>query len=74
MEIKIFLLYWFCLSLIGLLLMSFRQDVNKFRNEAHFIITKGTFAHKITYIFIAFIFLPLTIPNSIKELYSNTKF
>jgi hypothetical protein len=68
MEIKILLLLWACLGFTGLLLMSFRRDVDKFRSEAHFIMTKGTFAHKITYVFIAIVLLPFTIPHSIQEL------
>jgi hypothetical protein len=68
MEIKIFYIIWVCLDLTGLLLMTFRSDVDKFRNEAHFIMTKGTFAHKITYVLIAITLLPLTIPRSIQEL------
>lgn len=68
MEIKIFYTIWICLDLTGLLLMTFRSDVDKFRNEAHFIMTKGTFAHKITYVLIAMVLLPLTIPRSIQEL------
>jgi hypothetical protein len=67
MEIKIFYIIWVCLDLTGLLLMTCRSDVDKFRNEAHFIMTKGTFAHKITYVLIAIVLLPLTIPRSIQE-------
>ena len=68
MEIKTLILFWSFLGLIGLMLMTLRRDVDKIKNEAHFIMTKGTFAHKITYVLIAFVILPLTILKSIQEL------
>ena len=68
MEIKILFIVWVCLDLTGLLLMTFRSDVDKFKNEAHFIMSKGTFLHKVTYTLIALVLLPFTIPYSIQEL------
>jgi hypothetical protein len=68
MEIRITLFIWFCLALLGLLLMSLRNDANKYRSDAYFIMTKGTFLHKVIYVLIAFFLLPFTIPKSIKLL------
>jgi uncharacterized membrane protein YdjX (TVP38/TMEM64 family) len=68
MEIKILFISWFSLGLIGLVLMNFRSDVDKFRSEAQFIMSKGTFFHKVTYVLIAIVLLPFTIPYSIQEM------
>ena len=71
MEIKILLFIWGCLGLFGLMLISFRPDVDKFINEANFIMKNSILSHKITYILLAIIFLPLTIPSSIEILLKN---
>jgi hypothetical protein len=62
---------WFSLSLVGGVLILIRDDSAKLMNDAHFIITKGTFLHKVTYIGVALILLPFTIPKSIQHLAKN---
>lgn len=68
MEIKFFIIIWLILVFLGCCLMYARTDVGKVISEAHFIMTKGTFFHKTTYLIIAFLLLPLTIPYSVKQL------
>lgn len=68
MEIKIFFILWFFLALVGLSLMSLRNDSDKYKVEAYFIFTKGTLLHKLTYVVIALALLPLSIFYSLKEL------
>lgn len=65
------MIIWLVLAIIGVGLMYARTDVSKVKSEAHFIMTKGTFIHKITYLIIAFLLLPLTIPYSLKQLFKR---
>jgi hypothetical protein len=68
MEIKFLIFIWLVLAMIGCCLMYLRTDVGKLISEANFIMTKGAFIHKTTYLIIAFLFLPITIPYSLREL------
>jgi len=71
MEIKFFMIIWLLLAMIGCCLMYLRTDVGKLISEANFIMTKGTFIHKTTYLIIAFLLLPITIPYSLKQLFKR---
>jgi hypothetical protein len=72
METKFYVfICWLSLSLIGLFLVSMRNDADKLQSEAHFIMTKGTLIHKLTYITIAFVLLPFTIPYSLKHFFKK---
>jgi hypothetical protein len=76
MEIRILfygLTIWFALNLIGLGLMFFRTDAEKYRKEADFILSKGTFAHKLTFVAMTWLILPFTIPYSIKNILNKNK-
>lgn len=75
MEIKYIYVFtvWFFLNVIGLMLMNLRKDVEKYRNEANFIMSKGTGLHKATYLLMLWIILPFTIPFSIKEFLNQKK-
>lgn len=76
MEIK-FVIYglivWFFFNLLGLGLMNFRKDVDKYRSEANLIMSKGTFAHKLTFVIMTWLILPFTIPYSVKHILNNKK-
>ena len=67
-NIILFTSIWFSLSFLGGILMLIREDTSKLMHDAHFIMTKGTFLHKVTYVVLAVLLLPFTIPSSIKNL------
>ena len=67
----LFISIWSSLSFIGGILMLLRDDSSKLIHDAEFIMTKGTFLHKITYVFIAILLLPFSIPKSIQNILNN---
>ena len=74
MEIEVLFyitIIWLTLNIIGIGLMYFRNDAEKYRKEADFILSKGTIAHKITFLFVSWFILPFTIPYSIKNIINN---
>lgn len=74
MEIKILfysLTIWLIFNLIGLFLMMFRTDVEKYQKEANFIMSKGTLVHKATFILLCWCILPFTIPYSLKNIFER---
>lgn len=64
----LFMSIWFSLSFLGGVLILLRDDSSKLLLDAHFIMTKGLFLHKVTYVVIAILLLPFTILKSIKHL------
>jgi len=67
-NFKLFISIWSILSFIGGLLILTREDSSKLLNDANFIMTKGKFIHKVTYVLIAVFLLPFTILSSINHL------
>lgn len=67
----LFISIWSSLSFVGGILMLLRDDSSKLIHDAEFIMTKGTFLHKITYVVIAILLLPFSIPKSIQNLLNN---
>lgn len=68
-NLMFFFSVYISLSIIGGVLIFMRDDTSKLIHDANFIMTKGTFLHKVTYIVIAIILLPFSIPQSIQYLY-----
>ncbi len=61
------LLVWFCLGAVGLLLMTFRRDAKMLFDELA-IMLQQKFPYWLISFFVIFLFLPLTIPYSIKKI------
>ena len=67
-NLFIFFSVWFSFSLFGGVLILFREDSTKLLGDAQFIMTKGAFLHKVTYVLIAIFLLPFSIPRTIEHL------
>jgi hypothetical protein len=71
MEIKFIFYIWFLLIVLGLTLILIRKDLESVKREGIFIMQKGRFYHKLLYVLIMCILLPLSIPYSIIKLTKN---
>lgn len=65
----IFAVVWIGLCVIGAFLIYYvRKDGDKYVQDAQFIFSKGTFWHKLTYVLLCLLILPLSIVTSLKKI------